>query len=446
MPDVRWPQLAATLLSLCTLAASRGTSESTSPLRLRLSDALTIAKTRHLDVLVGSERIQQALAQLGQARSVLFPQVTAAASETRQTRNLEASGITLPGRDPLVGPFNAFDARIRLSQTLFDVTAIERLRAARAGRALSLAEYDRVRQDALALVATLYLDAARAARRLELAHALLTRDAERLRIASARNTNGTGSPLELKQAESVLAQSLHQWHAAGADAIERRLDLTAALGLPTSQPILFIEEEPVEDESLPSQRDVLAHASEHPQVESARTLMRQRRAERAAESAAVLPRVTVNADYGASGKDLGDSEQTYTVGAQVSMPIFEGGLTRARIREADSAVRESEVRLKDAEVHVEANALSAMESVHQARAMVQAAEMALDVSTKTLAIVRHRRQSGLGSDLEVTDALAEAASARDQHDEALTTYRLAQVNLAHATGQMETLTKESRVP
>src|SRR6185369_15662882 len=78
---------------------------------LSLKRALEMASQRHVSVLMSSERVKQALARQTLARSSLLPTVQGQASEYRQIRNLESQGIEFPGRDPVVGPFNSFDAR-----------------------------------------------------------------------------------------------------------------------------------------------------------------------------------------------------------------------------------------------------------------------------------------------------------------------------------------------
>ena len=208
--------------SVWAIAIVAWADEVSAPLHLSFRKALELSQTRHVDVIVENERVQQAMARLGQAGSVLLPQVSASASQTRQTKNLEASGITLPGRDPLVGPFNSFDARVRVTQTLLDIGAIQRLRAAHAGKALSLAEYQKIKQDILSLIASLFVEAERAAQGLELAHAVLSRDDARLRIAAAQQELGTGSLLEVRQAQAAYTQSLYRWRAAVAQATSTR--------------------------------------------------------------------------------------------------------------------------------------------------------------------------------------------------------------------------------
>jgi len=433
---IRWIDLMlfGLLLAPCAFAAE-------TPLRLSLRDALKMAQTRPVQVITAHERVQQAMARLGQAASTLLPQVSAGASQTRQTKNLEAAGIALPGANPLVGPFNSFDARIRVTQMLFDMTAIQRLRATRAARALSVAEYEKARQDAMALVAALYVEAQRAAQALEPAHALLARDAERLRMARARYDAGTGTPLELKAAEAALAERLHEWHAALAQATERRLDVAAALDLPARQPVVFVPEDDAVKRAAdrdPSAEDL----SQQPDVVVAERALRQREIERAAGLAEYLPKASASADYGLSGKDPSDSNTTYAVGAQVSMPMFEGGRKIFRTHELSGLVRESAARLTDAKQQAETNALSAMDSAAQAQILIEAADLQLAVALKQVGLAQDRKRTGLGSDLDVTEAFAQAAVAKDRRDEALAAFRMAQITVAHALGHVDAMVNE----
>ena len=149
--------------------------------------------------------------------------------------------------------------------------------------------------------------------------------------------------------------------------------------------------------------------------------------------------MSVSGDYGVSGAKFADAKGTYEIGAQVSVPIFEGGLRLARVREASSVVKESEAQLDDSRRQVEAKALTAMQLVREARVMRQASQGTLAVVSKQMELAQHRLQDGSGSALDVVEARAAAAAAADQQLEADATVRLASVQLAHAMGRMERL-------
>jgi len=177
------------------------------PRFLTFQDALRLARDRQIETLVADRRVSEALARFHEARASLLPQVSASASQWRQTRNLAAQGLTFPGIPNVIGPFNSFDARLKLTQTIFDRGAVERLRGAQNSRLLSEAEHQKARQDAMALVATLYVEALRAQQGEDLAQAQLRRDESRAKLAYLGSRIGTSADIDSDDAQAALAGS-----------------------------------------------------------------------------------------------------------------------------------------------------------------------------------------------------------------------------------------------
>lgn len=413
-------------------------------LLLDLRQAVTIAARQQVRVLVARERVQQALSQLSEARSFLLPQVSAAAGETRQTRNLEAQGITIPGRDPLVGPFNSFDARLKLTQTIFDAAAFERLRSAQTGRSLSLAQERKASQDAMALAATLYLRAKRAAETLDLAQVILDRDKKRWTLARTNLRIGTGADWAVTQAQADLAESRHHRELAASEARERFLDLVAALGLPGDQPLRFAESETVEF-PLPKDGEIEPALERHPDVQVARRSFELSQSERSASSAQHWPKASVSGDYGKSGKSFSDSENTYTMGGQLSLPLFEGGRTQARVRGSASQVREQEAVLDDTLRQQRARIWNARDSARSAWDGVRAQKEDWDAASQQWTLMERRRKLGTASRQDVIEATAALAAAKDRYEDLLSLYHMALVSLAHDLGRMEELASPARI-
>lgn len=406
------------------------------PKTLGFRQALQLARERHVEVVLAEERVQRAIERLSEAGSVLRPQLTATVSQSRQTRNLEAMGITIPGRDPLVGPFNTFDGRLRWNQPLFDAEALDRLKAARADRALSEAESARAREDALALAATLYLEARRAGQSVELARAVADWAQARLELAQARLRSGSGTAVEEDQASAELESARHRLRAAEAEAVERRLDLAVALGLDPETPPGFAEESPEELSSESFREGGPNAALDSPDVRVARAHLERRSLERSVERSARLPSLSASADYGLSGTTPGRSLGTYSVGGQVSLPIYEGGRTSSRIDQAEGRLKESRIQLEDVESRSKARFLSAEEELIRAGSRLEAGEAGLLAADKDLSVVEEKAEAGSAGALELIEARARRAAALDELRAAQTGVRLAQVGMARALGRM----------
>lgn len=422
--------LMCVLCPLMSIAADDAQTATT----LSLKDALEITRERHADIIMADERVQQAVAQLGQARSSLLPQLHGAVSGSRQSRDLRGQGIALPG-DPHIGPFNAFDARIKMTQAIFDPAAVARLNAASEGEQLSLAEQRKVDEDVLALVATLYINARQSSALLRAQSVVFTSEESLLKTVQTKFNQGTATLLEVKQAKSRYSRFLVAWHQAISDEAQARLDLCAALDLPMDQKIIY------SDEAITFPFDVhnSDSLSDHPDVELADQDVRLKVAQRGLERAERLPQVSGLADYGRSGEGLDESSNTYTIGLQASLPIWEGGNREKRIKEASSRVRESEVNLDAVKRETKARVLVAIETMKQAEAYKDQAKDQHKAAEVQANLAQKKFEMGNGSKNDIDDGLAAKASAEANQADALAAYQSAQVNLAHAMGRIEEL-------
>lgn len=411
---------------------------------ITLRGALALAAARNVRVVTAQERARAAAERISEGRSPLFPQVTATASQSRQTRNLLAQGFTLPGRDPVIGPFDSFDARLRLTQTLFDAAAWSRLEAARTGRALSQAEEDLAREDALALAAALYLEARRAAQIAALNDTLWRQASDREGLSRTREQAGLGTELEVSQAESALALAQEARRNAASQALERRLDLAAALGIETDIQISTAEESvplgpaPLRDEEIPAAID------KHPDVIRAQRLVEARAADQETARVERGPKLSGLADYGWSGQRADTSRPTYGYGVQASWPLTDGGHRRSRVEQAASGAREAQASLDDARRRARTKILSSRENLARARGLSEAREKDRAAARETLRVAQARRKLGSGSRWDVTTAASDAARAEDAFEEARANLILAQMDWARSLGVLTTWVEEDK--
>ncbi|MBI4211013.1 MAG: TolC family protein [Deltaproteobacteria bacterium] len=401
------------------------------PLRLTMFDALRMARDEHLVSRIANERVAQAIARIGEARAGLLPQVEARAFQRRRTINLEAQGISIPGQDPIVGPFNTFDARIGIAQTLFDAQTLARLKAASVDRTTSLAEQEKIEQDAMVLVAKFFMDALRAQQILHVAEKRVERDDQRLRVAEEELRMGLRSENDMTRVRADCALSRAQRISAYAEFNERRLDVVAALGFSSEQPIDFVPPRATAFEK--ALRDA---NKDHPDLVAAEAALEAARAARTVEKYDWLPKLSAQADYGASGKSPSASSGTYAFGLQASMPIFKSGEQHFRIQEAESRVRESELRHGQVAREVDVKILQAHDILEKTKSMKTAIESEKNEAQKfqLLAVERHRM--GVGTSLQVKDAELLLAEANDSVSEAEATLCLAYLNLARALGTL----------
>src|SRR5205809_7200071 len=131
------PVLAWLVGASAPLAAQ--TPAPTAPLRLSCADAVRLASGEVPVVALATLRTNEADARVRQARAALLPSLSVSGAWLNRTFNAKALGIEFPDipttpPTPAVpehaGPFNNYDARFNVTQTLFDWSRVKGVPAA----------------------------------------------------------------------------------------------------------------------------------------------------------------------------------------------------------------------------------------------------------------------------------------------------------------------------
>jgi outer membrane protein TolC len=147
-----------------------------------------------------------------------------------------------------------------------------------------------------------------------------------------------------------------------------------------------------------------------------------------------LPSVGASGDYGTIGPEIVGAHPTYTMGASLRVPVFDGGRREGRRSESFSQYRQEQIRTRDLGQQVELQVRVALESLRSAAAEVDAARDGLMLAENELAQARRRYEAGVATSVEVTDAQTRLQRARDNQVTALYDHNLARLDLATATG------------
>jgi outer membrane protein len=437
------------LLAFLARAASAqqvGGASPDSTLHLSLGEAVRLAARQNAAVESARFRMQAAQARVTQRRADLLPNVSAAAAERRATLNSAAAfPIELPvagidSRGTVLGPLDVFDARARLTQSLYDPAAQARVRSARTGVAAAGADVGQSADRAAAAAANAYLSVLRAdaVYRARLQDSTLA--SELLRIARDQLTAGTGVALDVTRARSQLTNARSQLIVARNERERTRIDLARALSLPLVNLVLV--------DSL-STLPLNVAASEHEALEAAyrgrsdlQAITLQAEAARQQASAIRkerLPTVGVLADYGLSQRNGRSYLPTYDVGVMLSLPLFDGFRREGRVAEQTTVAHDLEMRARDLRTQVEADVRIAVLNLGSSTEAVAAARERLGLAEQEVAQSRERFQAGVSGNADVITASLTLNSARTQLVDALTAYQASRVALARAEGVISTL-------
>ncbi|MGE0040866.1 MAG: TolC family protein [Vicinamibacterales bacterium] len=405
-------------------------------LALTLDAAIARGLEHNLATLLADAGVDAAAGRRWTALSDLLPQVSADLSGLRQTVNLATFGISLPGFPEIVGPFNVYDARIGVSQSVFDLEAIQGARA----EAAALAGSRHTARDARRLVAlvvtNLYLEAQAAASRVEAGRAELENSRALHRLAQDLKSAGLVAKIDVLRAEVQMEADEQREIARENDSAKARLALADAIGLsPATQPIVLADTLTYTPATAPALDAALAQArARREDLQAARARLSAAEARRTAASASRLPSVDLHANYGTIGAAIDTARPTYAVSATVSVPLFNGGETHGKVLEARADVARAQAEADALDRRIEFEVQAALLDIAAAERRAEVARHTVELATEQETQARDRFRAGVAGNLELVQAQAMLAGARDAYIAAVTAHHLARAALARAIG------------
>ncbi len=149
--------------------------------------------------------------------------------------------------------------------------------------------------------------------------------------------------------------------------------------------------------------------------------------------AGYYPTLSGNAGYNWSGERL-PLDHGWSVGASLVVPIFNGFLTKKQIDEATANLDAAAANVQTLKQQVYLQNKQAYLNLKQAESSVATAAVGLKQARENLDLANGRYAAGVGSNIEVTDALTSFSNAQTAYINALYSHKLAEANLENAMG------------
>lgn len=407
------------------------------------ADAVALAAKQNASVQIAGLRVGEANARVTQSRAAFLPSVTAQATMTDRTFNINALGIKLPGFstggiDPLIGPVWDSEARVKVTQTVLDLSSWQKLRGARLGALAARADHAGSAEAAAQAAGLAYLRAARSAAVVSARAEDLRLAEELLSLAQAQLEAGTSPSIDVTRARTQVAATRGALLVARNAADRARIDLARVLGLDPATPPALADtlSAGLGASEAPGEADaaVAFALANRDELRGEQARAERARADRSATALERVPRLDVSGDWGSSGEHYGDAIATRTYAAALTLPIVDGLRREGRIKEQGDQLRESLVREKDLREQIAAETSGALLDLSSGLEQLGVAAERLRLAEEELAQSRERFTSGVAGNIEVINAQTSLVRARDADIDARFAVSSARVALARAAG------------
>jgi outer membrane protein TolC len=429
-------------LPIWAFAQQAPAQEAAQSIPLTLTQATELAVKNNLQTILAGERIVQARGQRGTVFSQLLPNISGAASQSNMTLNLAAEGFTpsvIPGIPAFLGPFSVFDARVRLTQSIFNLAAIRHYQAGKYGVDLAGEQQRFATQQVMTAAALSYVGLLASEEAVANANANLQLAQRLLDLATNQRNAGLATGLDVARAETRLANQQVQLAQAQTDRDTARLDLLRVVGLPLgtklslADPLKFTPADRVE--GGPAVQSALAERSD---LKVAEQQLKIATVQRKAAMAGWAPSLSFGGDYGTSAIKPNElSLPTRSVGVSLDVPIFNGGRTHSEVQTATSLERQAAAQAGDLKLAIEKDVRQALDNLKTRESQVRAAQTALSLATRELELSEDRFANGIADNIEVVTAQTALENARQTLVTSLAQFNVARLNLAAASGRVE---------
>jgi outer membrane protein TolC len=330
-------------------------------------------------------------------------------------------------------------ADLVVQQQLFSLSAFDTWRQSGAAAHSAYFQKMSARGEVVQRVATTYLAVLADRQHLEDAKALEKADHLLLDQTAERHAAGVAANLDELRAR-VEDQRQQQVVLAAENALAKNeILLKREIGLSPGEAIELSDSLPYADlagftaaegltTALDNRQDWLSLGNELQAADYASAAIRHQR----------LPRLSFNGQYGMTGVTGGVYHGTMAAFSTLSVPVFDEASQRGQQQVANANLNALRLQQSDLRTEIDQQVRDALLDVQATSELVKVAESNVELATRALSDTTDRYKAGIDDNLPVVDAQAVLADAESRRVDTLYQYNVAKLQLARATGILET--------
>jgi outer membrane protein TolC len=323
---------------------------------------------------------------------------------------------------------------------IFDLTAWRRWQASKENVTGFQAQNVTAREENVQLVVSQYLGSLRAAAsvkaaqsRVDLAKALADQATDLLR-------NGAGTRIDSLRANVQYQNEQQRLIDAQTELKTSLFGLARLLNLGPQQTIELADESAFfQTQQFDADNSLDRALAQRPEIKALASQIRSQEIQKQESQAQRLPRLSLSGSWTLEGLTPTSMIPSYQYQAGLEIPLFTGGRIQAQTATADLELKKLAQQQTELRNRIALEVKTAVAQLESARNQVDVANLGVNLAQEEVTQARDRFQAGVTNNIEVITAQDELARANDNQIVALYRYNQARADLAHATGQMESL-------
>ena len=438
-----------TTILLCATAISFAQQK-----ELTLKDAIRYALEHKADAEKARLDVKKSEYQIQEVRANALPNLAASGgmvyNPKLQATYIDGSAFGIPGGDPLkmeMGQKWSANAEAKLTQMLFSQAVFMGLKAARTTREFYLLNQQLTENEIIEKVAKAYYQVYQTRQMLQNIEANLALTEKTAEVVKGLNEAGLAKKIDLDRTTVALnnLKSARQQALNGLQLSENALKYM--IGMPMNEQIILPKE------GFEANYDLaFAKGSSNNRIEL-QVLEKQKQLldiNVKVKRAALYPSLMLQATYGylsmgpkmpivygKKDKVYGADYSSITLG--VSVPIFSGFGTTAKICQAQIESQALEATLKDTHLAMDLAYENAHSQLNNNLLTIDSQKENVKLAEEVLLNTQNNYQQGLASLTDLLDAERSLSDAKNNYTNALLDYKLAEIELLKSQGKLDTI-------
>jgi len=421
---------------------------------LTLKDAIRYALENKADAEKARLEVTKANYKIQEVRANALPNISASGgmvyNPKLQATYIDGSTFGIPGGDPLkmeMGQKWSANAEAKLTQMLFSQAVFMGLKAARTTREFYLLNQQLTENEIIEKVAKTYYQVYQTRQMLQNVEANLALTEKTAGVVKGLNEAGLAKKIDLDRTTVALnnLKSARQQALNGLQLSENALKYM--IGMPMNEQIILPKEGFEANYDLAFAKGGTNNRIELQVLEKQKQLLD---INVKVKRAALYPSLMLQATYGylsmgpkmpivygKKDKVYGADYSSITLG--VSVPIFSGFGTTAKIRQAQIESQALEATLKDTHLAMDLAYENAHSQLNNNLLTIDSQKENVKLAEEVLLNTQNNYQQGLASLTDLLDAERSLSDAKNNYTNALLDYKLAEIELLKSQGKLDTI-------
>ena len=438
-----------TTILLCATAISFAQQK-----ELTLKDAIHYALEHKADAEKARLDVKKSEYQIQEVRANALPNLTASGgmvyNPKLQATYIDGSAFGIPGGDPLkmeMGQKWSANAEAKLTQMLFSQAVFMGLKAARTTREFYLLNQQLTENEIIEKVAKAYYQVYQTRQMLQNVEANLALTEKTAGVVKGLNEAGLAKKIDLDRTTVAMnnLKSARQQALNGLQLSENALKYM--IGMPMNEQIILPKEGFEANYDLAFAKGGTNNRIELQVLEKQKQLLD---INVKVKRAALYPSLMLQATYGylsmgpkmpivygKKDKVYGADYSSITLG--VSVPIFSGFGTTAKIRQAQIESQALEATLKDTHLAMDLAYENARSQLTNNLLTIDSQKENVKLAEEVLLNTQNNYRQGLASLTDLLEAERSLSDAKNNYTTALLDYKLAEIELLKSQGKLETM-------